>query len=175
MPGAGGQTILKKTFGYLLETHFLSHVQGTLLTGLSVPGIISFIFCTSCLYVLFRQTDRQTHTHIHTHTHTHTHESKFLRAGLLSCPLLSLYFEGCFCRCLLKGEKCLTYKISSKPKEKVSDPGKSGLFFGSFIQSHSFCKDMLKLSARQSVRQGWNKTQVLSLKEFYIIREDTNN
>ena len=97
-----------------------------------------------------RQTDRQTHTH----THTHTHKSKFLRAGLLSCPLLSLYFEGCFCCCLLKGKKCLTYKISSKPKEKVSDPGKSGLFFGSFIQSHSFCKDMLKLSARQSVRQG---------------------
>ena len=134
------------------ETHFLSHVQGTLLTGLSVPGIISFIFCTSCLYAPFRQTDRQTDTD----THTHTHESKFLRAGLLSCPLLSLYFEGCFCCCLLKGKKCLTYKISSKPKEKVSDPGKSGLFFGSFIQSHSFCKDMLKLSARQSVRQGWN-------------------
>lgn len=33
------------------ETHFsLSHVQGAFLIGLSVPGIISFIFCTSSLY-----------------------------------------------------------------------------------------------------------------------------
>ena len=71
-------------------------------------------------------------THTHTHTHTHTRVS-FLRTGLLSCPLLSLYFEGCFCHCLLKGEKCLTYEISSKPTGEISDPGKPGLLFGSFI------------------------------------------
>ena len=151
MPGAGGQTILEKTFGYLLGNSLLVSCS-----RYSSHWVIStwnyLIYFLHILFICPLQTDRQTDRH--THTHTHTHESKFLRAGLLSCPLLSLYFEGCFCCCLLKGKKCLTYKISSKPKEKVSDPGKSGLFFGSFIQSHSFCKDMLKLSARQSVRQG---------------------
>lgn len=123
MPSAGGYLVpflLKRRYLDInWKTQFsMSHVHGAFFFELPVQEL-SHLFFVCFVYLL-------------PHPSTYTQVS-FWEPGFLSYLLLSLYFKVHFCCCLLKGKKCLTYKISSNPQEKECDLFKSGLLFGLFI------------------------------------------